>query len=956
MNYAPGTRVIIRDEEWLIKTAEPVSTKGYCLDVIGISPYVKDKEARFLTDLEEQLLGEKINVVDSLKTELTLDKSGNFEDTRLYLETLLRNTPVNGKSLSIGPKGAMDLIPFQTDPAKLALQEPRCRILISDAVGLGKTIEAGILMSELMARGRGKRILVVALKSMLTQFQKEMWSRFSIPLVRLDSAGITRIKNKIPANYNPFLYYDKTIISIDTLKRETEYRYWLENSFWDIIVVDEAHNVAQRAGQSQRYKLADRLASRCDSLIMLSATPHDGRKESFASLMTMLNPAAIDTQDYGPDDIKGMFIRRFKKDIKDQVSQAFPEREIQNHRITASSRENEIFYYLKNMQYAHTVRHGRSGKLLFKTVLEKSLLSSPAACLATVQNRLKRLQLDAAKFAENSKEIQELDRLKTLLEDLPEGQVAKWNMLKDLLKSKDYAWNPKAKDDRLVIFTERIETMKYLQRMILQEKILKENQLTLLYGGMSDMDVQQTVEDFGKEASPLRLMIASDIAAEGINLHYLSHRMIHFDIPWSLMTFQQRNGRIDRYGQENKPLISYLLTDYEDEAGKGDRRILELLINKDKQVQENIGDPGEFTGIYDAEDEELRVGQAIEAGQEDLVLQTEEPEEDFFSQLFGETPALPDFDSDDTKVPRIFSSDYDYYQKVLHRLASRLNLQYEVDDQQEVLSINPIKSFKIQEKFLPDKVIPDNKKNETYRFTSQKSKVMEDIALARKEEDLWPQWNLLWDQHPLLNWLRNDLETLFGRNETPLAVGIPGLKSDEILVLFYGQIPNKRGLTVINCWKGLLFQNRELQEVLDMDRLISKLELHRNNHPNRAEERETESFKKLLPVALEKAKEILAEERESFNRESGPYLVEHQQKLSAIRDKKVRQLKLEFEDAINRGQGREFDQYQQSKERADKDFHQYLEWIQNHIETEEEGYIQFAALFTGHAATQGGLF
>ena len=235
----------------------------------------------------------RIEILDPATTKLVEDRSSNYRGTLLYIESLLRQRVPTDENIHFGHQAAMDPLPFQLDPTLTALKQPRQRILIADTVGLGKTLEAGILMSELMRRGKGKRILVLAVKSMLTQFQKEMWNRFSIPLTRLDSSGLQRVRNKIPTNHNPFHFFDKSIISIDTLKQDIEYRHYLEQAYWDIIVIDEAHNVAERGSNSQRSRLAKLLASRSDSLIMLSATPHDGKPESFASLMNMLDATAI---------------------------------------------------------------------------------------------------------------------------------------------------------------------------------------------------------------------------------------------------------------------------------------------------------------------------------------------------------------------------------------------------------------------------------------------------------------------------------------------------------------------------------------------------------------------------------------------------------------------------------------------------------------------------------------
>jgi SNF2 family DNA or RNA helicase len=236
---------------------------------------------------------------------------------------------------------------YQRVPAEKGLRQVRTRILIADGVGLGKTLEAGMLATELDIRGRGRRILVVTQKSMLTQFQKEWWSRFTIPLVRLDSAGIERLRNNIPSGHNPFNYYDKTIISMDTLKGNGEYRNYLERSRWDIIVIDECHNVAMRKGDaasSQRARLAKQLATKSDTLILLSATPHDGSARSFASLIWLLDPTAIsDPDDYTRADLdrKDLFVRRFKKDIQGQARDQFPEPATRRLTAAASPAEED---------------------------------------------------------------------------------------------------------------------------------------------------------------------------------------------------------------------------------------------------------------------------------------------------------------------------------------------------------------------------------------------------------------------------------------------------------------------------------------------------------------------------------------------------------------------------------------------------------------------------------------
>ena len=370
----PGARVIVRDAEWIVRRADH-APGGYQIVCDGVSELVRGREAVFLTALEPT-----IEVLDPAETRLVPDDSAQFTDSILYMESQLRQAVPNDTEIHVGHTAAMDRVDYQLDPARLALARPRQRILIADAVGLGKTLEAGVLVSELIARGRGRRILVLAVKSMLTQFQKEFWNRFTIPLTRLDSIGIQRVRSRIPTNHNPFYYYDKAIISIDTLKQDAEYRTYLEQASWDIIVIDEAHNVADRGTASQRNRLARLLARRSDTLIMLSATPHDGKARSFASLVNMLDATAITNQDdYTKEDFRpGLVIRRFKKDVQEQVRDAFRDRQVFPQRFSASVAEEAAYDALLAVRIAGR-RPETATRDLFAVTLEKALFSRPAA-------------------------------------------------------------------------------------------------------------------------------------------------------------------------------------------------------------------------------------------------------------------------------------------------------------------------------------------------------------------------------------------------------------------------------------------------------------------------------------------------------------------------------------------------------------------------------------------------
>ena len=307
LNAAPGSVVLVRDAEWLVTKVEQASD-GYFLDVIGLSELVRDTEATFSTAIDD------IVEVDPAKVRTVADDSPGFRRSRLWLEATLRKTPVGitDPNLSAALGGLSDPLDYQASAVRKALDPDklRPRILLADAVGLGKTIEIGMILSELVRRGRGERILIVTPKHVLEQMQMELWTRFSLPFVRLDSTGIQRIRQILPANRNPFTYYKRVIISVDTLKSD-RYIAHLRKQWWDAVVVDESHNVTNTASQNNR--LVRLLAERTDALVLASATPHNGKAESFAELVRMLDPSAVKPDgelDY--EQVKKLVIRRHR--------------------------------------------------------------------------------------------------------------------------------------------------------------------------------------------------------------------------------------------------------------------------------------------------------------------------------------------------------------------------------------------------------------------------------------------------------------------------------------------------------------------------------------------------------------------------------------------------------------------------------------------------------------------
>jgi hypothetical protein len=955
---APGLRVEIRDAEWRIKRIDHTTDGGQVLACEGLSELVRGRETLFLTKLEQS-----VRVLAPETTHLVDDVSSGYRASLLYLDTLLRKTPPTDGKIHVAQHAAIDQLPYQLDPALQALKQPRQRILIADSVGLGKTLEAGILVSELIARGRGKRILVLATKSMLAQFQQEMWNRFSIPLIRLDSTGLQRVRTRIPTNHNPFHYFDRSIISIDTLKQDIEYRHYLEQSYWDIVIIDEAHNVADRNTGAQRARLAKLLSTRSDTLILLSATPHDGRPESFASLMNMLDPTAIaNPKDYAKEDFrdKGLVIRRFKKDVRDQLAESFPEREIETVRVPASEAEEHVYGLLREARF-HTLDGSRAGAgQLFRTTLEKALFSSPSACLSTINNRLKRLQ-GKANDPNIRGDISQLEVLQLAVESITPEKFSKYQRLAAMLQGRGEAglgWSPTQPDDRIVLFTESLVTLDFLREHLPGEISLKPGQLIVMRGDMRDTDLIAAVEQFNQLNSPARVLLCSDVASEGINLHHLSHRMVHFDIPWSLMVFQQRNGRIDRYGQKRKPQIRYMLTESMDPAYRGELRVLDKLIEKDNQAGKNIGDPSEFMARFSVEEEERLTAAVIETIRSGN--RSEDDISDVFAELIGNigqtsNDPVAQFAPSTTPTTRIegvlasrpclFTNDMAYAQAAIRWLQEiGSDLQAEVSG--DTLRLTAPKDLQQRLRYLPSEVRPDF---DRFILTPTKKRIDDELKRCREEETPWPEIQFLWPLHPVMEWLADRALNAFGRHTAPV-VRLPGqLQADESIVLMQGGFPNRRGHVQVHDWIAVTLRAGAVQASTGIDELLAKLKLGSGSLANRGIAADASELQTLLPTAVVYAREALRRLRAIHEHEVDGRLNKQLKALEDLKGEHITQLELDLSVS---GQPEAFKRAKRDERSAhiERVFADYMDWLENTQTTEQEPYVQVAAVFTGREA------
>ncbi|MFI9274016.1 SNF2-related protein [Kitasatospora sp. NPDC052896] len=930
--FAAGAQVLVRDEQWLVRKVDPTEHDGWMVEVTGVSSFVRGTDAVFYSRLDE------IQVLDPRETTLVADDSPNHRRGRLYLEAVVRKSflPQTEHGLALADNFLMDAQTHQLRPAELALSmtNPQPRLLIADVVGLGKTLEIGILLAELIRRGRGERILVVTPQHVLEQFQRELWTRFAIPLVRLDSTGIQRIQQEIPSGRNPFAYFKRVIVSVDTLKREGQYAHHLEKTKWDAVVIDESHRLVNRGTDTNA--LAKLLAHQTDALLLASATPHNGDAKSFAELITLLDPAAIaDPGKYEVSDLEHLYIRRTKTtpEVRDSLKGAWADRgpSVPVH-APASDAELAVFKELATRwipgdEPADSVAWSQ----LDAYNLLKSFLSSHHALLQTIATRKKSLteRTDLAKAAkdparaqrrrrtdeEAASELAALTDLEQLARRIGHDDSAKFQAL--VTELRDLGVGP-GSDVRVVVFSERVPTLKWLAEAVPAALGFTKGPGTdnkkpwLAYGhghggtgavqvmhgeATTDQEQMRLIEKFGLRDDPVRLLFTGDVASEGVNLHQQCHLLIHYDLPWSLIRIEQRNGRIDRYGQTRRPqfralvLTSDLPWRTDPVTGEprtlDDRLVGEKLLKREEEAHKIEGSAEAVTGIYRAQEEENRLTKDLIAGRtvEESIKTSRQSGGGMLAGLLAQVGATPTHRAvPRARVPRLFADTAEYFEAALRQVC-RTNPEDELTlrrDPDGTIAFEPPRDLAYRFRALPKSyldeqhILGSKKGPGRLRVTFSKELAGKRLQVARDSSDtLWPNVSFLTDIHPVIDWLTDKVLVEIGRHEAPVLAANVALPT----FLVQGIHSNAFGRPTVVEWMAVHgLPGEPVVETMD-NAFLARVGVG-PQMPGRATPRDLPALQALVPAAIDAATEHLTAREDDYRRQVEATLEPYRKRLT----------------------------------------------------------------------------
>lgn len=668
----PGAIVHVRQRLYLVEQVVPASNPSD-MTLVRLSCVDDDAQGQQLQVLWESEIDAEIRDGENWRQIAArgFDPPNRFA---AYLNTLRWNcvTSTDSRLLQSPFRAGIRLDPYQLEPLRKALRLPRVNLFIADDVGLGKTIEAGLIARELLLRKKIREIVVSCPPSMLLQWQEELSARFGLQFEILDKEYVQHVRRERGFSVNPWSTHSRFLISHRLLIDEAytgSLRDWLGDFRpGTLLILDEAHHAAPAGGQ--RYAidsdttLAVRsLAPRFEHRLFLSATPHNGHSNSFSALLEILDPQrfcrGVKVTKQTREDV---MVRRIKEDLR-QIQGGFPERIVERillSDLTPATPELLLATLLAEYQEARESRLESASKKvqaasgLLICGLQQRLFSSVEAFARTLkvhQRTVEKQRSNLVSAAEPTKASLDLLRGGVSRDDEranvsdselaaeedsqfekataaaapPKDDSREQHLLKQMAELAEmHRRTPDARvreiskwihenmcpggqwnRTRIIIFTEYEDTLRYLEQMIsasVADSAGALDRVSIFRGSTPKKDREQIKNAFNADPDrhPVRILIATDAAREGLNLQAHCDRLFHFDVPWNPSRMEQRNGRIDRKLQPADKVFCYYFV----YADRPEDRILETIVRKTKTIREELGS---LSKVIDDELDELLI-------------------------------------------------------------------------------------------------------------------------------------------------------------------------------------------------------------------------------------------------------------------------------------------------------------------------------------------------------------
>ena len=574
-------------------------------------------------------------------SEEQLNKEGGtntYDENYLRYVTLLskiKNETASGLLSSLA-SGVIPL-PHQLHVLNRAMERNTIRYILADEVGLGKTIEAGMVIKELKARGLIRRILVVCPTGLVTQWASEMQEKFHEKFHVILPSDFDTIR-RLTDNEDVYGQYDQVISPMDSIKPLEKRAGWTDekvekyneeriysiiNSGWDLVIIDEAHRVAGSTSEVARYKLGHLLSQASPYLLLLSATPHNGKTEPFLRLVRLLDKEAFpNARSIVKEQVAPYLIRTEKREAIDNNGNKLFKNRIthlvllnwdERHTMQRELYQLVTAYVSKTYNKALRNRKKNMCLIFLLIIMQRMVTSSTAAVRQSLERRLEVLKNQATRLSSlTEEEIAELDiedNVEEALEAISldnDKEIAELEHIISVAKQAEYQHTDvkvekllsiidgilcEDTSQKIIIFTEFMVTQEYLKRIL----VSKDYSVSILNGSMSIEERNDALHEFRDKTS---IFISTDAGGEGLNLQF-SNIIINYDLPWNPMKIEQRCGRADRIGQTRDVQIYNFIV--EDTV---ENRVREVLEEKLSVILKEIG-VDKYSDVLDSEVAEL---------------------------------------------------------------------------------------------------------------------------------------------------------------------------------------------------------------------------------------------------------------------------------------------------------------------------------------------------------------